>query len=140
MVPNFASVTDGSIPVSNGQFCSPFGFSFVRLAGHNIDDDGVEGVATLIRGICKPCFWCQKDKNQNYNAEYIPLPRRARVIPKEDLPGKVRETHLLNVNYMSVAHLDDSLARGGGFGIMRDHDNRLIETIVQFAKHLQHDF
>ena len=38
---------------------------------------------------------------------------------------------------MSIAHLDDALAGSGCFGIVRNHDHRLIEPIIQLAKHLQ---
>ena len=45
----------------------------------------------------------------------------------------------LSSDDVTVAHLDDAAASGGGFGIVGDHDDRLIEATVQFLKHVQHD-
>jgi hypothetical protein len=39
---------------------------------------------------------------------------------------------------VTIAHLDDSLAGSGCFRIMRNHYDCLIESVVQLAKHLQH--
>ena len=41
---------------------------------------------------------------------------------------------------MTVTHLDDPLTGGGCLGIMRNHYDCLIESVVQFAKHVQDDF
>ena len=41
---------------------------------------------------------------------------------------------------MTVAHLDDTLTGSGCLGIVRDHYDRLIKSIVQLAKHLQNQF
>src|ERR1043166_2535141 len=38
---------------------------------------------------------------------------------------------------MTIAHLDDPLAGSRCFGIMRNHYDRLIESIVELPKHLQ---
>jgi len=40
---------------------------------------------------------------------------------------------------MTVAHLDDPLTGRGCLRIVRNHYDRLVESIVQFAKHLQND-
>ena len=37
---------------------------------------------------------------------------------------------------MTVTHLDDALAGRGCLRIMRDHYDRLVESIIQLAKHL----
>ena len=41
---------------------------------------------------------------------------------------------------VTIAHLDDPLAGSGCFGIVCNHYDRLIETIIQLAKHLQNQF
>ena len=41
---------------------------------------------------------------------------------------------------MTVAHLDDALTGSGCLGIVCDHYDRLIKSIVQLAKHLQNQF
>lgn len=39
---------------------------------------------------------------------------------------------------MTIPHLDDSLTGRGCLRIVRNHYDRLVESIVQLAKHLQH--
>ena len=41
---------------------------------------------------------------------------------------------------MTVTHLDDPLTGRGCLGIVRNHYDCLIESVVQFAKHVQDDF
>jgi len=40
---------------------------------------------------------------------------------------------------VAVAHLDNATTRSGGFRIVGDHNDRLIEAAIQFLKHVQHD-
>src|SRR5215213_8835117 len=42
-------------------------------------------------------------------------------------------------NNLAVAHLDDAAAHGGGLRVVRDHDDGLVEAVVQFLKHVEHD-
>ena len=41
---------------------------------------------------------------------------------------------------MTVTHLDDPLAGCGCLGIVRDHYDCLVESIIQFTEHLQNNF
>src|SRR5215475_6593905 len=99
---------------------------------NDIDPDGG---SPLIGRVGKPTFWCKKNKRQDQHAKDIPLPRRALVIPKRYFPGDVRnEAHFCNfsalngqLNDVSIPHLDDALASGCCFGIMRNHYDCLIE-------------
>lgn len=40
---------------------------------------------------------------------------------------------------MTVAHLNGARADGGGFGVVGDHDDRLVEFLVKLFEHIQHD-
>src|ERR1051325_2840792 len=40
---------------------------------------------------------------------------------------------------LPVAHLYDMTAHGGGLGVMRDHDDGLVEAEVQFLEHVKDD-
>ena len=40
---------------------------------------------------------------------------------------------------MAVAHLYRARARGGGLGVVRDHDDCLVELFVQLLEHIEHD-
>src|SRR5205823_13641714 len=132
------SVTDGAVRTAGSLLGATLGLGFVRFSPHNFYDDRVESMATLKCRIRKPCFRSQKDENQNYYTQNVPLPRSARIIPEDNLPGYVRDVaHLLTIHDVTVAHLDDPLTSFGRFWIMRNHDDRLVKSIVQFTKHLQ---
>src|SRR5581483_946678 len=95
-------------------------------------------------------------------AQNIPLPRGARIIPEGDFLGGVRnESHNEPAPQLSaecdyfveqiccgrgpsddvtVTHLDDALAGSGCFRIVGNHDDGLIESVVQLAKHFQDEF
>jgi len=45
----------------------------------------------------------------------------------------------LGCHDVTVTHLDDAAASGGSFGIMSDHDDRLVKAAIQFLKHVQDD-
>jgi len=38
----------------------------------------------------------------------------------------------------AVVHLYDAMAVGGGFGIVRDHEDGLSQPLVQIAKKIEH--
>ena len=38
---------------------------------------------------------------------------------------------------MAITHLHDPLAHRGGLRIVRDHDDRLIEAVIQLLKHVK---
>jgi hypothetical protein len=39
-----------------------------------------------------------------------------------------------------VAHVHDAVEIGGGFGIVRDHDDGLAKILIELAEHLQNHF
>ncbi len=43
-------------------------------------------------------------------------------------------------NNLSITHMDDPVAVGRRFRVVRDHQHRLTQFLVRMAKHLQHDF
>ena len=38
---------------------------------------------------------------------------------------------------MAIAHLDNTLAHGGGLWIVSDHDDGLIEPVIQLLEHVK---
>src|SRR5262249_36604608 len=47
---------------------------------------------------------------------------------------------MLMRNNSTIAHFNQSAGNGRGFGVMRNHDNCLIEFAIEFLKHVQNDF
>lgn len=45
----------------------------------------------------------------------------------------------LGLDNFTIAHVNDAIAIGGGFGIVGDHENRLSEFLVGVAQHVQHN-
>ncbi len=45
----------------------------------------------------------------------------------------------LLINHVPVTHPDRSRTNRSGLGVVRDHNDRLVELLVQPAKHFQHD-
>ncbi len=44
------------------------------------------------------------------------------------------------IHYFAVAHLNDSIAILGGFRVVRNHYNRLTQSLIEFAEHIENDF
>ena len=45
----------------------------------------------------------------------------------------------LGLDNFTIAHVNDAIAIGGGFGIVGNHENRLSEFLVGVAQHVQHN-
>lgn len=140
-IAHLSDVTDGATRATHHLHGATFRLGFIGLSVQYIHHDRVFRVSLLIAGARKPCFGGQKDKNQDHHTKNVPLPRSAWVIPKQDLLCHVpKVAHYLFIDDVAIAHLDDSLTSGGCFRIVRNHDDRLIKSIIKLAKHFQNDF
>ena len=55
-------------------------------------------------------------------------------------PGPAMSIRRDTVNDDAVAHVNDAIEIGGGFGIVGDHDDSLAEILVEAAEHIKDDF
>ena len=46
----------------------------------------------------------------------------------------------LGADYLSIAHVNNAITVARGLGIVRDHQNGLLQLLVRLAQHLEHDF
>ena len=95
-------------------------------------DDHSGGLGCRRFTVIEPMRRRAEDNYEAKNAQKVPLPRGSFVIPVDD----VLQGHL---DDMTVAHVDRPRANGCGFRVVRDHDDRLIELLIEPLEHIQND-
>ena len=91
-IAEWPEVRDAAIWSAEDLFCALFDCTSICLIANNFCRNH-HGLLAPEFAVLKPRFWRQKYENQDQHAQYIPLPRRARVVPKDNLSDCVRQAH-----------------------------------------------